>query len=246
MRKIWILILVLTSLLPSCEKNSLTDCFNSTGPITTVEREVDDFNNILLRHNVNLYLRQAGENKITVIAGSNLMKKIGTKVNDKGQLEIRNDNICNWVRSFETPIDVYLDFVKLDSIEYRSIGDVIAEETLFLDTLKIEVLEGAGKIDLKLDVHILYCGLINATADIVLKGDCGVSYVYSAGYGLIDNRELVSKFVYVTNKSSNDLYLQATVELGATIENIGNIYYSGNPPEVDLNGTGTGKLIKLD
>jgi hypothetical protein len=181
-----------------------------------------------------------------VKAGSNLLSKIGTKVNEQGQLEIRNDNSCNWVRSYETPIDVFLDFVKLDSLEYRSTANVTNEGTLFLDTLKLDILEGAGRVELNLDAHIIYCGLPNGTADVILKGFCEISYLYSAGFGLIDNRDLVSKFVYVNNKSSNDLYLQATTELGATIENIGNIYYSGNPPVVNFKQIGTGKLIKLD
>jgi hypothetical protein len=81
---------------------------------------------------------------------------------------------------------------------------------------------------------------------VALKGFCEISYLYAAGFGRIDNRGLVSKFVYVNNKSSNDLYLQVTTELGATIENIGNIYYSGNPSVVNLNQIGTGKLIKQD
>jgi len=246
MRRFWILLLVLTGLLHACEKSPLSDCFNSTGSIITVEREVDDFNSILLRHNVNLHLRQAQKNKITVKAGSNLMNKIKTEVNENGQLEIRNENSCNWVRSFEIPIDVYLDFVKLDSLEYRSIGDVLSEETLFFDTLKLDILEGAGKIELQLDASIIYCGMPNGTADVILKGFCEISYLYTAGFGRIDNRGLHSKYVYVNNKSSNDLYLQASVELGATIESIGNIYYSGNPPVVGLNQIGTGKLIKLD
>lgn len=246
MRRIWIVLLVLTGLFLSCEKSPLHDCFNSTGPVITVERDVADFNSILLRHNVNLYLRQAQKNKLTLKAGSNLMEKIVTSVNEEGQLEIRNENSCNWVRSFDIPIDVYLDFVKLDSLEYRSIGDVFAEETLFLDTLKLDVLEGAGKIELNLDANTIYCGLSNSTADVVLKGFCELSYLYAAGFGRIDNRELVSKFVYVNNKSSNDVYLQVTTELGATIENIGNIYYSGSPAVVNLNQLGTGKLIKLD
>ena len=246
MRKIWILILVSFIFLLSCEKGSTPDCLKSTGTLIEEEREVADFNRILLRHNVNLHLRQTQQNKITVKAGSNLMGKISTRVNESGQLEIRNDNSCNWVRSYETPIDVYLDFIRLDSLEYRSTGDVTNEGIIRQDTLKIDVLEGAGSIELNIDADVLYCGLNYGTADIRIKGNCEISYLYSAGFGLIDNGELVSKFVYVNNRSSNDLYLKVTTELGATIENIGNIYYSGNPPVVNLNQIGTGKLIKLD
>jgi len=246
MRRSWFAILLVSILLLSCEKSPLSDCFNNTGAIISEEREIVEFNSILLRHNVNLHLRQAQTNKIIVKAGSNLLSKIRTDVNENGQLEIRNDNSCNWVRSFETPIDVFLDFVKLDSIEYRSIGDVTNDGTLFLDTLKIDVIEGAGKIEMNVDADVVFCGLTYGTADIIMKGNCGISYIYSASFGLIDNRDLASKFVYVNNKSSNNVYLQATVELGATIENIGNIYYSGHPPVIYFDQIGTGELIKLD
>lgn len=246
MQRIGLIILLLVPLLHSCEKAPLSDCFTSTGDVIEEEREVGSFSSILLRHNVNLHLHQAQQNKLVVKAGSNLLPKIKTQVNENGRLEIRNNNSCNWVRSYDIPIDVYLDFVKLDSLEYRSIGDVTNEGTLFFDTLNLNVPEGSGKLALTIDAGIVYCGLPNGTADVVLKGFCEISYLYAAGFGRIDNRGLVSKFVYVNNKSSNNLYLQATIELGATIENIGNIYYSGSPPLINLNQIGTGKLIKLD
>ncbi len=246
MHRIWIILLVFAGLLQSCQKSPLADCFKSTGNIVTEERQVANFNRILLRHNVNLHLRQALQNKITVSAGSNMMEKIGTAVNDDGQLEIRNDNSCNWVRSYDKPIDVYVDFVKLDSIEYRSSGDITGDGVLVFDTLKIDVLEGSGKIELEVMATVVFCGLTYGTADIVLKGNSDVSYLYSAGFGLVDTRNLSSKFVYVNNKSSNNLYLRATIELGATIENIGNIYYAGNPPDILLVKKGSGELIKLE
>ena len=68
-------------------------------------------------HNVNLYLRQANENKLVLESGTNLMAKIITEVNSNGVLEIRNENQCNWVRSYDKPINVYLEFKDLDSLE---------------------------------------------------------------------------------------------------------------------------------
>lgn len=246
MQRVWKLIIIISVFFPSCEKSPIPDCFKNTGPVVMEERGVDEFNSILLRHNINLHLRQASTNKIKVEAGQNLMNKIKTIVNENGQLEIRNDNACNWVRSYDIPIDVYLDFVKLDSIEYRSIGDLTSINTLVLDSLRLDVLEGAGRISFEVDVSVLYCGFAYGTADIFLSGNCEISYVYSAAYGLIDNRDLKSKFVYANNKSSNDMFLQATTELAVTIENIGNVYYTGNPPTVSFNQIGSGKLINLE
>ena len=78
-----------------------------------------------------------------------------------------------------------------------------------------------------------------------MSGRCNLSFIYSASFGLIDNRNLKSEMVYATTKSSNNLYLNANRNLTASIENIGNIYYSGSPI-ISLQQSGSGQLIKLE
>ncbi len=242
------LLLILTfavALFSSCKKGGVTDCFHSAGNMTKEERSIGNFNNILLKDNVNLILNKSESSSITVEAGSNLVDGIITQVGDNGVLEIRNDNRCNWIRSFDNPINVYLDYIDIDSIEYRAIGDVSTVDTLTTDTLWLNVFEGAGQINLKLNVNRLYCALNYGTVDIILEGRCGLAFVYSASFGLINMLDLESTFVFMNNRSSNDVYVRATNQLGATIENVGNIYYAGNPPVVNLNRIGSGELIKL-
>jgi hypothetical protein len=241
-----ILLLFVPFFLPGCENNPLADCFNSSGPITQVEREIGQFNSIQMNDNVSLYLRQSDTNRLVLEAGSNLMKRIVTSVDEDGVLEISNNNTCNWLRSYDKPVNIYLDFIRLDSLQYRSIGDLISLDTLRIDTLELNITEGAGEIKLILKTQKLFCNLHYGTATVKLSGFAGLCFTYSASFGLIDNRNLETKFQYVTSKSSNDMYVTASVELGATIENIGNIYYSGNPGNVSLIQDGTGQLIKLD
>ncbi len=242
---LWILTLALASF-TSCKKGAITDCFYSTGKMSTEDRSIDNFNSILLQDNVNLILIKSENNSIKVEAGSNLINKIKTEVSENGVLVIKNDNNCNWIRSYESPVNVYLNYIDIDSIEYRSIGDINTVDTLLTDTLWLSVNEGAGQINLELNVLRLYCALHYGTADIVLGGISGLSFVYSASFGLIDMINLESNFMYVNNRSSNDIYLTAKTHLGATIENIGNIYYAGNPLTVNLERTGSGELIKID
>jgi len=123
------------------------------------------------------------------------------------------------------PINVHLNYIDIDTLEYRSIGDVSTIDTIFTDSLWLRVYEGAGKIELDMDVKSMYCSLHYGTADIILSGKCGLSYVYSASFGLIDLIELETDIVYINNRSSNDVYLNVTTELGATIENIEYIYW---------------------
>lgn len=243
--RLWFVLLVLFTL-TGCEKTPVLDCFVSTGSIVQEERPIGEFQTLVLSNNLNLILRQSNTNRLVVEGGSNLLRKIITEVENDSVLKLSNENRCNWVRSFDKPINVYLDFKRLDLIEYRSIGDVTNVDTLRLDSLNVDVREGAGKIELLLKTPLVYCNLHYGTADIVLKGIADLSYVYGDGFGRIDNRDLISSQVYVNNKSSNDMYLNANLRLEATIENIGNIYYSGNPPEIQLQRVGSGELIKID
>ncbi len=228
-----------------CEKTSVTDCFLSTGEVVKTERWIGAFHAVVLKDNVNLYLRQADTARLVLEAGSNLMNKIYTEVRDS-VLYIGNNNSCNWVRSYNKPVNVFLDFTMLDSLEYRSIGNVENFDTLRLDSLKIEVKEGAGLIALTVDVGELHTNLHYGTAEMKMSGKCILNYVYSAGFGLIDNRGLKAKQIYGDNRSSNDIYLNAEQVLAVTIHNIGNIYYTGDPEKINLKRIGTGELIRLE
>jgi len=228
--------------LSSCKKGGVTDCINTTGRITNENRNVETFNSIILRDNVNLILTKSDSNSIIVEAGANIIGNISTKVSSDGVLELRNDNSCNWIRSFDVPVNVYLNYTDIDSIEYHSIGNITCTNTVLTDTLWISAYEGAGLIDLELDVKTLYCSLHYGTLDIVLRGKSGLSYVYSASFGLINMLDIESNFLYINNKSSNDVYVRVATYLGATIENIGDIYYAGNPETVTLEQIGSGVL----
>ncbi len=244
----WLATIFLTGMVllwTGCEKTSVTDCFVSTGKVIKTERYVSAFHAVVLKDNVNLYLRQADTARLVLEAGSNLMRKIYTEVKDS-VLYIGNNNSCNWVRSYNKPVNVFLDFTRFDSLEYRSIGNVENFDTLRLDSLKIEVKEGAGLIALIVDIKELHTNLHYGTADLKMSGKCTLSYVYSAGFGLIDNRNLEARQIYADNKSSNDVYLNSTEVLEVTIHNIGNVYYTGNPGKIKLNRIGTGELIRLE
>lgn len=238
------LIFLVLVLFSSCEKNNLGDCFKSTGEITEEVREIESFTKIIIHDNVEIVLTPSTSNLLTVSAGKNLIDKIITE-QIADTLIISNNNSCNWVRNYSTPIKVLVPINGLSEIEYRSIGDIICTDTIFSDSLNINVREGAGTLNILTNSYLVRSNLHYGTADIKVSGRCHLSYVYSASFGLIDNRFLISNQVYVGNKSSNDIYVTAVSTIAATIEGIGNIYYFGNPPNYSFNQIGSGQLIKL-
>jgi hypothetical protein len=105
-------------LLTRCAKDEGI-CTGSTGKVISQERTALPFHSVEVYDNINLVLTQETSlTGITVEAGENLIEGITTKI-DSGKLVIRNVNSCNWLRSFEVPVNVYLKFTLLDTIIVR-------------------------------------------------------------------------------------------------------------------------------
>ena len=228
----------------SCRKKDLGDCFKSAGDITEESRNSSDVYRIVLNDNVDLKIIPSNSNSILVRSGKNLLKKIKTEI-DGDTLNISNENDCNWVRDFSIPVEVELKTTGFICLDYRSIGNVVCADTLRPDSLIVNVYEGAGEINLTTNTAFVKSAIHYGTADIFMSGIAGMSQVYSAGWGKIDNRNLRCRQTYVTNQSSNHIFVNATNTLGASIRGIGNIYYIGNP-DISLDNPGGGSLIKLE
>lgn len=223
---------------------ALGDCFTSTGNIVTETREVPYFHSIQLNDNLNLQLRQAGQQKVSIEAGSNLMDKITLEVSPDSILIISNENSCNWVRSYDKPMTVYLDFTELKELEYRSIGDVTNTDTIRLDTLTLNIWEGAGNINLVANTYTAWINLHYGTANVVISGNSTLTFFYQLGAGKIDAKDFKTHQVYMRNWGSNDMYVWASSFLSVEIKGLGNVYYKGNP-SINSNLIGQGQLIPL-
>ncbi len=238
------LLLFMLFFINSCKKTDPLDCFKNTGPDITETRNSGDFNSIVLYDNVNLVLTQQSTNTIEVTAGEKIISKVTTRINNK-ELIIENTNTCNWVRSFDREITVYVGVKNLIGIEYRGSGDISTSNTIKSDSLHINIWEGAGRVDLDLEVHRSYVYFHIGTADVYLTGFAHLSYITAASFGPVDARNLSTVYTYIANKGSNNCYIKTNLHLGATITSIGNIYYKGNP-DISLNDTGDGELIKME
>lgn len=237
---------VFTALLFSCAEDGSFDCFTSTGDIKKESRATAPFHFIELHDDINLYLTQdSAGNSIEVEAGENLLEGITTTV-EKGHLAIRNENTCDWVRSFEVPVNVYITFSDLDSIIFRAAGDLMFTNTWKRDSIQFDVWEGAGDIDLKLDVFKSKIYVHYGVATLHVSGTSQVSYISNKGYGPINAYDLWTNYSYLGTFSPNDCFVFVHGEIGATINNIGNVYYKGNPQTVTQELTSSGRLIPAE
>jgi hypothetical protein len=239
-----LLLLILLPAFQSCKKKSLADCFKNTGKITEQWRETGNIAKIIVRDNIDIMLIPSDSSGVLISAGENLIDKIHTDI-DADTIDLSNTNSCNWVRDFSIPVTAKIYINNICELDYRSIGDVNCSDTIFSDSLKINVYEGAGTLNVLVNSPFVVSAIHYGTADIKMSGRCKLSQVYSASFGLIDNRDFICQQIYVTNKSSNDIYVYAQKSLSASIRGIGNIYYKGSP-DISLDNPGSGKLIELN
>lgn len=211
----------------SCSKEG-GKCLSNTGPIITQERSITDFDSISVNDYVNLILTQDTMNRVSVEAGQNIINGISTEVIDR-KLFIYNNNECNWLRSYNKPINVYVNVKNLMKVSYNSSGDVTSSNVIGSSFLWIDVWGGCGTIDLELNVYqgtfIEHMG----TADFKLHGLCKINSIYAGDFGLFDCKDLETDYTYIKNYGSNDCYIKVTKYLDATIGSIGSIYFRGNP-----------------
>jgi hypothetical protein len=225
-----------------CDKSG-TNCFSSTGKIIREVRQLPAFDSIEMNDNVNVILTYDSESSISVEAGENIIGGITTEVVNRN-LVIHNTNICNWTRSFDHPVNVYVSVNYLWKVYYLSSGDLTTTNAFPLDSLKIEVWGGCGTINLEMDVTTGYFVENLGTADFILRGKCGICYIYSGEYGPFHCEDLDVGYCFVTTISSNDCWVRSKKILGATINGIGNVYYTGTPDSVYSTTTSSGRLIR--
>jgi hypothetical protein len=238
---ILLIVFVAGFLVAGCDKSG-TNCFNSTGSVIRQERFLAPFDSIEMLDNVNVILTYDTSASVVVEAGKNIIGGITTEVVNRN-LVIGNSNICNWTRSYDKPVNVYVSMNYLWKVYYNSSGNLSTTNTLPFDSLKVEVWGGCGTIDLDINVITGYFIENLGTADFILGGNCGICYIYSGEYGPFHCEDLNIAYCFVTTISSNDCWVSAERTLGATIGGIGNVYYTGIPDSIYFSITGEGKLI---
>jgi hypothetical protein len=241
--KIYILILICNLSFIGC--TNIGDMFKGTGPLTTEERTLAPFTRIELKSDVDVIYHYDTIRRVKVTAGQNLIEKISTNV-ENGNLLIKNKNKYNWVRSYHPEIKVEIWLPDLTYIEaFDATGDINFVDTLKVEEFTLESFGSFGNYTLLLDTKRAYLKLNNGPANLNAKGKSENTYLYNAGFGINDTRELRSNYVYIRSISTNSSYVYSINALDASIEATGNIYYLGNPTDVILTKKGSGEIIKL-
>jgi len=231
-------------LLLGCQREQLDDCITSAGPMATQERALAEFSSIDLKDRVDLLFEHRSSNTVAVEAGSSLLDQVVTEVRD-GTLYISNENRCNWVRSFKPRITVKVPLDQIAKLTVRGTGNVDCADTLVRERFDLAQWSAQGSVRMLLDVQTLDAGLHTGAGDVKLEGRCsGEAFLYSGIMGPLDASGLRSRFVSVNNSGIADVRCWATTFLVVQLNSFGDVYFSGDPLNVESSINGTGRLIR--
>ena len=199
----------------------LTACSVTTGSgqITSESRQVSGFTNVELSGNGELTIEQTGTESLTISAEENLLPRVSSEVSgDTLVLELKT--IAN---IFPTkPIKYALTVKDLTGLAVSGSGSVNVSK-LATTSLNSKI-SGSGMIT------------ANGTAD---NQDLDIS-----GSGRYQAQQLIGKTVRVAISGSGSADVHATEVLDIQISGSGTLTYTGNPPQVTQEISGSGKIIK--
>ena len=219
----------------------MDDCFKSTGEIIRQSREVQSFHAIDVEEKVDVVIRQDSVFSVEVEAGENIIDGITTEFTD-GTLFISNENKCNWVRSYNHPMVVYVTVPELTTITQHGNGNIRSTGLLVMDTLDAEVWN-SGNITLNVQSTQMYVRQHVSVGDVTLTGTVDNLYVYNNGNAFCRSQGLVAETAQVDSRGTGDTHVFVDNLLEYGITGRGNIYLYGAATASGTT-TGAGNLIR--
>lgn len=236
------LLLPFICIFPSCNKEKDFDCFKSTGNIVKVFRTTPSFSKILLQGNIHLVFIPDTIQKIEIEAGENLIPKITTTV-ENDSLILDNRNYCNWVRSFENEVTIYIygnPGLKLYHKGYGKVSGNIKGNRFFIKSWSNETTE------LELNVNQLWLESFKL-GNTFLSGSIENAQIFRHETGKIDmnNTSWCKKLIYHDHGQGKSI-IRADEKLEIKIFDSGEVLCTTNPDTLIIYGDNKkGKLKYL-
>jgi len=239
LRKISVLLVIMIAL-ASCDKEHLFDCLKSSGSIIKENRTSSDFQRIDVFNNADVLITQDTSCFIEAEAGEHIIGGITTAVSD-GILTVRNENKCNWVRSYAKTITVHVHVRNLEVIHHHGSGEIISLNSITSTRIDLNVWS-SGNINMQLNTDSCFLRQHTTVGDLTVSGYSGYCYTYNNGNGFLYGKNFTAESADVMHSGTGDIYLQVVQSLYAQIHDSGNLYYGGHP-HVTSSITGSGTII---
>ena len=226
-------------LFATCKKENRCDCIKRTGNIITETRAIVGFDMLYVEDNVNVFLTQDSVFSVKVEAGENIAPLIKTEVTN-GILFIKNKNRCNWTRSYDKPLNVYVSMPTVNRVLMDGTGKIIGVNPITTDSFDVHA-QNSGDIELILNNRVIVPRM-HGSGDVTLSGTSTNLSVDIGGTGYLQCANLNTSYTYVHSYTLGICYVRCTNLINCKIDSKGDVYCYGNPTTINKTIKGTGQL----
>jgi hypothetical protein len=242
--RILVFILPLIFLLQACKKEQMNDCFTATGIVKSETRMLEAFDTLHINRRLNVTLIEDTIDYVVVRGGENLIPQFITELKN-GALTLKNDNRCNFMRSYKVPVEMEVHFTQLRRVISYGSSTISSPDTIHKEALTFEFWNSSTDLNLLLDNNQLEIIQHTGASDVVVKGRTEDLIVYMASLGSGDYDELACKHVYVQTLSSANCRVFADSTFYFKVNGNGNIFYKGNGEVLFLERTSGGNVAPI-
>jgi hypothetical protein len=200
-------------------RSVFSDPIIGSGDIVTQVRSEDSFHSVDLMAHAEVYLVEGGAQNVRIVADDNIIDHVMTTVS-AGVLIINADATYDSAHG----VKIYLDMTDVRSLQLTGVGIIDATNIDSSDNVRA-TLTGVGTISL------------SGVAD-TFDGT-------NAGVGTINAENLTTRRNTIVLSGIGDCRVTFTEQLNVTISGLGDVYYAGDPANVNATITGTGQLFQL-
>ncbi len=229
--------LIMVLAIHSCTIGQIKPKVTGSGKVVTKERKASYFNTIKVSSGIDVYLTQGNKESITVEADDNLHEYIRTEIKNN-TLKVYSDANIRKAKAKK----VHITIKDVEKISVSSAGDVFGENTIKTDELYLSA-SSAGDIKLSIIVNILSCD-ISSSGDMRLEGSADELKADLSSAGDLNAYDLKTRIAVVSTSSAGDAKIFVTEKLKATASSAGDIYFMGDPKQVDGRSSSAGGIHK--
>lgn len=213
-----------------------------SGNVVKETRVLQDFTEVVLSEEGDLFIEIGNQNKLVIEAEDNLQEYLIPETGDN-VLNIKKlpENIT---LNTTKPIRYYLTVKELKSLTGKNSGNVNITE---VDTDSFSVrITGSGSVHIgKLYAQHLEIELTSSGNLTIDSGEAEEQLVKLSSSGEYNGKNVACKTAYVELTSSGDATLNVLEVLTADLSSSGNVYYLGSPKVVYNDSSSTGRARSL-
>ncbi len=219
----------------SCILDEIFDCIDGRGERVEEEFSIDNFDELRLNIDADVFLTQGDDHYVRIVAQQNILDELNFRVRNK-TLTI-GDEHC--FRDHDR-IEIFITMRDIESLSISGSGSITGENVFTVNDVELQI-SGSGNLDLGLEADDVEAR-ISGSGDMLLEGSADSFDFRVSGSGDLSSFGLEVKRADVHISGSGDAEVFVTDILDVRISGSGDVLYKGDP-DIDARISGSGRII---